>query len=498
MNAPPLKIAIQGCCHGELNRIYASLPADTDLLLIGGDFQAIRTHTDLETLNVPNKYKQLGDFPSYYAQSRLAPILTIFIGGNHECSSYLQELKYGGWVARNIYYLGEFGSVWFRGVHICGWSGIFNHSTFVKNECVMERLPFDQGSIRSVYHQKLPAFVKLCMMNHDLDVVMSHDWPVGVEKYGDMRGLLRRKPFFREDIEKGQLGSPLNKFLLHYLRPRYWYSAHLHVKFKARVEYKQEKEMVENNRERISVVKNDNVIDLDMDDEDVVVDPINKDEVSLDMDDDGDAPKNKDELALDMDDDDTDTKDPPSTSNFEHTLYLAKTKPCLTRASGGTTTTDFLALDKCGKGGNNLEINYIKIMHPDHPSVTNPGKLYYSKRAIAINQTVENYLKSHANSFRGINTRTIVQDPSKVGLVSELMPLVELQLNKLDKRPDDDFIIPEDFKQIKNIHESKHVRYYPNNQTERYCQMFDVEMPDCLNGLRWEENTSDDHCLINC
>jgi len=33
--------------------------------------------------------------------------LTIFIGGNHEASNYLQELPYGGWVAHNIYYLGE-------------------------------------------------------------------------------------------------------------------------------------------------------------------------------------------------------------------------------------------------------------------------------------------------------------------------------------------------------------------------------------------------------
>lgn len=37
----------------------------------------------------------------------MAPVLTIFIGGNHEASNYLQELPYGGWVAPNIYYMGE-------------------------------------------------------------------------------------------------------------------------------------------------------------------------------------------------------------------------------------------------------------------------------------------------------------------------------------------------------------------------------------------------------
>jgi len=43
----------------------------------------------------------------YYSGEKTAPVLTIFIGGNHEASNYLQELPYGGWVAPNIYYLGE-------------------------------------------------------------------------------------------------------------------------------------------------------------------------------------------------------------------------------------------------------------------------------------------------------------------------------------------------------------------------------------------------------
>lgn len=44
----------------------------------------------------------------YYSGEKKAPILTIFIGGNHEASNYLQELPYGGWVAPNIYYMGTF------------------------------------------------------------------------------------------------------------------------------------------------------------------------------------------------------------------------------------------------------------------------------------------------------------------------------------------------------------------------------------------------------
>jgi len=43
---PTMKIAVEGCCHGELDAIYASLTRlqqekaqKVDLLLIGGDFQ---------------------------------------------------------------------------------------------------------------------------------------------------------------------------------------------------------------------------------------------------------------------------------------------------------------------------------------------------------------------------------------------------------------------------------------------------------------------------
>jgi lariat debranching enzyme len=63
---------------------------------------------------------------------------------------------------------------------------------------------------------------------------MSHDWPQGIEHHGDLQGLLRRKPFFQEDISKGELGSPPLTELLKKLRPKRWFSAHLHVKFEAK------------------------------------------------------------------------------------------------------------------------------------------------------------------------------------------------------------------------------------------------------------------------
>lgn len=72
---------------------------------------------------VPDKFKELGSFWKYYSGQEKAPLLTIFIGGNHEASNFLQELPYGGWVAPNIYYLGYAGVVNVNGLRIGGLSG---------------------------------------------------------------------------------------------------------------------------------------------------------------------------------------------------------------------------------------------------------------------------------------------------------------------------------------------------------------------------------------
>jgi hypothetical protein len=132
-----MKVAVEGCCHGELDAIYAQIEQleqrnnyKVDVLLICGDFQAIRNHQDLQCMAVPDKYKQLGGFHKYYTGEKTAPVLTIVIGGNHEASNYMWELYYGGWLAPNIYYLGEAGCVRVNGLRIAGASGIYKVTDF--------------------------------------------------------------------------------------------------------------------------------------------------------------------------------------------------------------------------------------------------------------------------------------------------------------------------------------------------------------------------------
>lgn len=96
-----MRIAVEGCCHGDLDRIYATIERlnttfpdneKIELLLCCGDFQAIRNARDMQSLACPQKYRELKDFHRYWKGEKMAPVLTVFIGGNHEASDYMLDL----------------------------------------------------------------------------------------------------------------------------------------------------------------------------------------------------------------------------------------------------------------------------------------------------------------------------------------------------------------------------------------------------------------------
>ncbi|OWY97397.1 Lariat debranching enzyme B [Phytophthora megakarya] len=238
-----VRVAVVGCAHGMLDDIYATVnfvnemdPENpVELLLCCGDFECMRNMRDLETLACPPKYRALHAFHRYYKQEKTAPVLTIFVGGNHEASGYLKELHYGGWVAPNMFYLGAAGVVNVAGLRIAGLSGIYKQQHYTAGH--FESQPFDNNTMRSVYHvRELEVFQLSHIQQVDktsLGVFLSHDWPRGIEQYGNIPQLLHRKPFFEQEIRTNTLGSPAGEFLMYQLRPQYWFAAHLHVKFAA-------------------------------------------------------------------------------------------------------------------------------------------------------------------------------------------------------------------------------------------------------------------------
>jgi lariat debranching enzyme len=237
-----MKIAVEGCAHGELDKIYAAMQhleqvegVKIDLLICCGDFQSVRNLDDLECMSVPNKYKELGTFYKYYSGEAVAPYPTLFIGGNHEASNYLWELYYGGWVCPNIYYLGHSGVINFGDLRIGGLSGIFKGGDYRKGH--FERPPYAGHEVKTAYHVREFDVNKLKHVKEPLDVFLSHDWPKGIAFHGDTEALLRKKKFLVEEVRSNTLGSPAAEELLAVLKPRYWFSAHLHVKFAALVNH---------------------------------------------------------------------------------------------------------------------------------------------------------------------------------------------------------------------------------------------------------------------
>ncbi|KEZ41838.1 Lariat debranching enzyme [Scedosporium apiospermum] len=234
-----VRVAIEGCGHGQLHAIYASIDESckargwdgVDVVLIGGDFQAVRNAADLNSMAVPVKYRELGDFPEYYSGRSKAPYLTLFIGGNHEAASHLWELYYGGWVAPNIFYLGPANVLRVGPLRIAGMTGIWKGFDYKKTH--HERLPFSGDDVRSFYHVREVDVRKLLLLRTQVDIGMSHDWPRLIERHGDEKRLFRMKRDFEKESYDGTLGNPAATYVLDRLRPPYWFSAHMHCKFSA-------------------------------------------------------------------------------------------------------------------------------------------------------------------------------------------------------------------------------------------------------------------------
>ncbi|KAJ7084063.1 lariat debranching enzyme, C-terminal domain-containing protein [Mycena belliarum] len=269
-----MRIAVVGCSHGKLDDIYQAIRrVDTEskkmgelaveLLLCCGDFQATRCNADLYTMKTPAKHRLLGDFHNYYAGRKKAPVLTIVIGGNHESMGHMWDCYHGGWLAPNIYFLGYAGCVLVDGwLRIAGSSGIFKEEDWIKGSCRLrlpisqligastghfERIPFTPSALASAYHTRQYDVARLMELQSNgpkVDIMMSHDWPRGIEKHGDTEALLRENPRFKTSIYSNTLGSPVYEVLLNTLKPKRWCAGHMHVRFTAEVRHDEQQPLL--------------------------------------------------------------------------------------------------------------------------------------------------------------------------------------------------------------------------------------------------------------
>ncbi|KAH7397078.1 lariat debranching enzyme [Pyrenochaeta sp. MPI-SDFR-AT-0127] len=477
-----LRIAVEGCGHGVLHDIYASVTTacklkgwpDVDLLIIAGDFQAVRNASDLKAVSMPSKFYAMHDFHEYYSGARTAPYLTMFIGGNHEASNYMWELYYGGWVAPMIYYMGAANVVRLGPLRIAGLSGIWKGYNYKKPH--FERLPYNSDDVRSIYHVRELDVRKLLQIRTQVDIGLSHDWPRSMEWKGNHRQLFRHKPYFEQEAKDGTLGSVAATMVLERLRPPYWFSAHMHTKFSAVWEH--------------GDVQNSSKPEVASNASDVVV--VNEGQIGLEA-----FTKNDAEIDLDMDDD-----EPPhastsvsneTTSNsvngqqevpqevpqdirdlLPEAFARPKTEviPTLPFPTDITNkTTNFLALDKCLPKRDFLQL--VEIAPHVHTDLQRPLKLQYDKEWLAITRVFANDLQvgdSHA------------QVPTNKGdgvyrpLIEKEMNWVEENVVKVGK-----MTIPDDFEQTApvfepalGIHVHEMPQEYSNPHTQSFCDLLQI------------------------
>lgn len=518
-----VRLAIEGCGHGTLNNIYSSITAackakswpGVDLLIIGGDFQAVRNSHDLNAMAVPAKYREIGDFHEYYSGKRKAPYLTIFIGGNHEASNYMTELHYGGWVAPQIYYMGAANVLRFGPLRIAAMSGIWKGYHFRKPH--YERLPYSEDDKKSVYHVRELDVRKLLQTRTQVDIGLSHDWPEGIQWCGDWQKLFHQKKFLEQDARSGRLGSIAAKEVLHRLRPRYWFSAHLHTKFTALVKHDDNDGLDAQHPSSGELQQDTNTeeIEIDLSDMDTgIIQPdqdkyaelmANSDEIQLDLDDiDQDEIEketeivignsiNHDEICIDLEENNTNEvkttlpsavrpNDAGITEDIRAQLPDSFRRPPPPEKLPypeliQNKQTKFLALNKCLPGRDFLQLIGIPaVTQSVEDNIPRPYRLEYDKEWLAITRVFAKDLK-----FGNERTHVPRHEGEAVYRKKILDEEAWVEDNLVAK---DKMLVLEDFELTApvydpsiGIHTEQRPVEYANPQTTRFCSLISIQNP---------------------
>lgn len=359
-----------------------------------------------------------------------------------------------------------------------------------------------------------------------VDIGISHDWPKGVEWKGNWKQLFRFKDHLEDDARNGRLGSVAAKDVMEWLRPKFWFSAHLHCKYAAVVEH--EKKAVQRaplpgslngasevmNSDEIDLddgtvsggnanangkSKNDDEIDLELDAEDMLESEpataaaatnvpskvTNADELDLELEDDtnGVAPvapgQGLDSVAVPVENSASAIAESTS-SVAEARAALPDTfrrpeppKPAQHPPNITNTTTNFLALDKCLANRHFLQL--MSVPCEENIDQQRPFRLMYDREWLAITR-----------SFA-------LDDPLVLGNPDmEVRPArsQEEYREMIDKHHewvgryinDADLVVPQNFEVTApvydggnwNLPEYSQVLEYPNPQTAAFCNLLQI------------------------
>lgn len=105
---------------------------------------------------------------------------------------------HGGWAAPGFYFLGYGGVINIGGLRIGGMSGIYKQYDYEKGH--YEMIPLNEQQKKSIYHIRHYDVYKMLQIKEPMDIFLSHDWPLGIERYGNTAELIRKKSYFRGEV----------------------------------------------------------------------------------------------------------------------------------------------------------------------------------------------------------------------------------------------------------------------------------------------------------
>lgn len=230
-----MRFAAVGDVHGHMDAMVRLVrEADARAGGVGvafvlqvGDFEPHRDAADLATMAAPAKYRTLGDFARYADGRSRFPWPIWFIGGNHEPYGFLDRLNAPCEVAPGCTWLGRVGSANVHGLRVGGLSGIHDAAGAWPLRPPIEAI---ETTKKKAWIHFTEDEVEAALSLAPLDVLLLHEWPIGVIDPADAAAFANRRRSLRYD----GVGNEPTALLIELLKPRLVLAGHMHVAYRSR------------------------------------------------------------------------------------------------------------------------------------------------------------------------------------------------------------------------------------------------------------------------